>query len=128
MLPGAHASETCEKRVTQEDHESSWRDQGWILLLAGLVCLLHFIKELGWELVKRLISKGESLKVTLLNDQATLPVKGSQGAAGWDLASSVQVSLQPGERRLVPLGLAIDVPLRLLRKDSPSKLFGSSRN
>ena len=110
LLPGAQASETCERKVTEEDRNASWGDQGWILLLAGLVCVLHFIKELGWELVKRLISKGESLKVTLLNDEATLPTKGSPGAAGWDLASPVHCSLQPGERRLVPLGLAVEIP------------------
>ena len=54
--------------------------------------------------------KEDALKVTLLNDQATLRCKGSQGAAGWDLASSIEVSLQPGERRLIPLGLSLEVP------------------
>ena len=111
LLPGAQAAETCERRENSgEDNAASWADQGWIVLLAGLVCLLHFLKDLGWELFKRLLTKGESMKVTLLNDQASLPVKGTPGAAGWDLASSVQVTLQPGERRLVPLGLLLEVP------------------
>ena len=109
LLPGAHASDTCETKETRGE-TGSWADQGWILLLACLVCVLHFIKELGWELCKRLLSKEESLKVTLLNDQAILPCKGSRDAAGWDLASTVEVGLQPGERRLVPLGLSLEVP------------------
>ena len=59
------------------------------------------------------------LKVHLLNDQATLPVRGSPGAAGWDLASSAQVSLQPGERHLVPLGLSLEVPPGCYGRSAP---------
>lgn len=106
LLPGAQAAEVCEAAETK----GSWADQGWILVLAGLVCILHLVKDLGWELLKRLLSKEDSLKVTLLNDQASLPVKATAEAAGWDLASSVEMTLRPGERRLVPLGLSLEVP------------------
>ena len=111
MLPGAQAAGTHGTKETRgEVEEGGWGDQAWILLLAGLVCLLHMAKEMGWELFRRLFARKESLKVFLLNDQATLPVQGSSGAAGWDLASSVQVTLRPGERRLVPLGLSLEIP------------------
>ena len=63
------------------------------MMLAGLVCLLHFVKDLGWSLAKKLLSKEETLKVTLLNDQAHLAVKGMAQAAGRDLASSVRTQL-----------------------------------
>ena len=106
LLPRAQAAEVCE--VTEA--RGSWADQGWTLVLAGLVCIIHFVKDLGWGLLKRLMSKEESLKVTLLNDQASLPVKGTSEAAGWDLASAVEVTLHPGERRLVPLGLSLEIP------------------
>ena len=111
LCPGAKAAETYEIRENRGESEAgTWPEQGWIVLLAGLVCLLRFARELGWRMIKRLLSKEESLKVVRLNDQASLPVRGSQDAAGWDLASSVQVTIQPGERRLVPLGLSLEIP------------------
>ena len=87
MVPTAAASETCEIRESRDSAESgSWADQGWILILAGLVCILHLVKDLG-ELVKRFVKKGECAKVTLLDEKAALPVRGTPGAAGWDLAA-----------------------------------------
>ena len=34
----------------------------------------------------------------------------ASGADGWDLSSSVSLEVQPGERRLVPVGLAVELP------------------
>ena len=52
----------------------------------------------------------EQLKVKLLDDQASLPTRASSQAAGWDLASSCYVELKPGERKLVPLGISVELP------------------
>lgn len=85
FLPKSQAAETCEIKETRgEQHTGSWADQGWLLTLAGLVCFLHFLKEMGWELAKKLFSKKEQLKVKLLDDQASLPTRASSQAAGWD--------------------------------------------
>ena len=84
LLPGPTASETCEIKEARNDAESgSWADQAWLVMLAGLVCLLRVIKDLGWELVKRVFGRREQLKVKLL---------------------------APGERKLVSLGLALELP------------------
>lgn len=39
-----------------------------------------------------------------------LPERGSPGDAGWDLRSTVDVELGPGERALIPTGIAIALP------------------
>jgi dUTP pyrophosphatase len=41
---------------------------------------------------------------------AQLPVRGSELSAGADLACLEPVTLQPGERRLVPTGLILEIP------------------
>ena len=84
-------------------------DLGW-LLLAGLVCLLHFIKEVGVDMVRRLLAGQENFKVKLLHDDAVAPQKGSGEAAGWDLSTTMPVRIEPGERRLLSTGLAMEIP------------------
>jgi len=45
-----------------------------------------------------------------LDDSVPLPAYQTPGAAGFDLASSVDLVVQPGEVTLVPTGLVIGVP------------------
>ncbi|HMG76926.1 MAG TPA: dUTP diphosphatase [Pyrinomonadaceae bacterium] len=52
----------------------------------------------------------ECLSFKRLDPKATLPTRGSASAAGLDLYSIEAVSLQPGERRLIKTGLAVDIP------------------
>lgn len=58
LLPVSQAAEHCEAGEARHSSSTSglWADQGWlllVLLLAGLVCLLHVVKDLGWEMVRR---------------------------------------------------------------------------
>ena len=111
LLPTTQAAETCEIKETRgEDAASSWADQGWVLLLAGLVCLLHIIKDVGWEMAKRLCGRKDQLKVKLLSEQASLPSRMSTNAAGWDVSAASSVEIAPGDRKLIPLGLAFEMP------------------
>ncbi len=48
--------------------------------------------------------------VQVLDDGAPLPAYARPGDAGADLATRVDVTLQPGERALVPTGVAIAIP------------------
>lgn len=48
--------------------------------------------------------------VRLLDPRAVLPTRAHTGDAGLDLSVLDAVSLEPGERRLVPTGIAIAVP------------------
>jgi len=55
-----------------------------------------------------------TLRVTLLRASAELPVRATAGAAGLDLRACLDapVTLAPGERALVPTGIAIALPAR----------------
>ena len=50
------------------------------------------------------------LRVRRLRPQATLPARAYQGDAGVDLAACERVELGPGERAVVPTGLAVEIP------------------
>ena len=53
-----------------------------------------------------------SLRVKALRENAALPAYGSDFAAGADLCACIEGpwAFQPGETRLVPTGLAVEVP------------------
>lgn len=50
------------------------------------------------------------IKIKRLHDTAELPQRGSDLAAGADLSCVEAFSLEPGERRLIPTGLAAEIP------------------
>ena len=50
------------------------------------------------------------VRITRLDRAVALPEYQTSGAAGFDLASSVDMTVQPGEVALVPTGLVIEVP------------------
>ncbi|MEP7340762.1 MAG: dUTP diphosphatase [Acidobacteriota bacterium] len=50
------------------------------------------------------------IKIKRLHPAATLPAQGSPLAAGADLSCVEAFTLAPGERKLVPTGLAVEIP------------------
>lgn len=48
--------------------------------------------------------------VTRLDPDMPVPQRESPGDAGWDLRARVDVHLEPGERALIPTGIAIALP------------------
>src|SRR5207302_9751473 len=50
------------------------------------------------------------LPVRRLRADATLPARAYTGVAGFDLAACERVELGPGERAIVPTGLAVAIP------------------
>ena len=50
------------------------------------------------------------LPIVRLRDEATLPARAYAGDAGLDLATCERVELAPGERAVVPTGIAVAVP------------------
>lgn len=50
------------------------------------------------------------LRVTRLRDDAHLPRQAYAGDAGLDLAACERLTLQPGERAVVPTGVAVAIP------------------
>eukprot|EP00208_Stichococcus_sp_RCC1054_P008874 CAMPEP_0206150032 /NCGR_PEP_ID=MMETSP1473-20131121/38089_1 /ASSEMBLY_ACC=CAM_ASM_001109 /TAXON_ID=1461547 /ORGANISM="Stichococcus sp, Strain RCC1054" /LENGTH=184 /DNA_ID=CAMNT_0053547521 /DNA_START=93 /DNA_END=647 /DNA_ORIENTATION=- len=51
-----------------------------------------------------------ALRVKRLSDKATLPVRGSAGAAGYDLASAKDMEIPARGRAVVPTDLSIAIP------------------
>lgn len=56
------------------------------------------------------VAEALDLEVKLLHPDAQAPTRGRDGDAGYDLRSVEGFVLSPGERRLVPTGIAIAVP------------------
>ncbi len=52
----------------------------------------------------------QCVRVKKLREGARLPARGSEFAAGADLSCIEPFTLQPGERRLIPTGLAFEIP------------------
>ena len=48
--------------------------------------------------------------ITRLRDDARLPTQAYEGDAGLDLAACEGVTLDPGERAVVPTGIAVEIP------------------
>lgn len=51
-----------------------------------------------------------SLKIKKLSVQATIPTRGSSGAAGYDLYSSEAFVVLPGRRGVISTGISIQLP------------------
>jgi dUTP diphosphatase len=51
------------------------------------------------------------LRVTRLCDDARLPTRAHEGDAGLDLHAAEAARLDPGERGMVPTGIAVEVPV-----------------
>ncbi|WP_432766744.1 dUTP diphosphatase [Phycicoccus elongatus] len=56
------------------------------------------------------VDADKRVAVRRLHPQAVLPAYARPGDAGADLASTARVTLEPGERALVPTGIAIAIP------------------
>lgn len=50
------------------------------------------------------------LHVKKLSDDAFIPQKGSQSAAGYDLVSPIDLIIEPHNKALIPLNIAIAIP------------------
>ncbi len=51
-----------------------------------------------------------SVKIKKIHPEAKLPARGTDASAGADLACLEAFTLVPGERKLVPTGLIIEIP------------------
>ena len=64
-MNGAQAAEACAADECEASGDAqgssstgSWADQGWLVFLAGLVCFLHVVMDVGWHYAKKLLFKG----------------------------------------------------------------------
>lgn len=56
------------------------------------------------------MSKTITLKLKKLNEELPTPAYANPGDAGLDLYAAKDVSLQPGQRAMIPTGIAIAIP------------------
>ena len=75
-----------------------------LLLGLGAMVIYKLISEVGMAVIRRIVAGEETqpeLKVKLLDEKAVEPSRGSDEAAGYDMATCRDFVLQPGESRLV---------------------------
>lgn len=53
------------------------------------------------------------IKTKILKENAKLPFKATEGSAGADLYACVdnEIVLKPNERKLIPIGIAVEIPM-----------------
>lgn len=51
-----------------------------------------------------------NIKIKLLNPNACIPARSNYGDAGWDLYSAARVTIAPGATKIIPTGIAMEIP------------------
>ena len=59
------------------------------------------------------------MKVIRLCENAVLPTRGSDGAAGYDLSSIESIILHPGSRKLISTGISVKLPSGVYGRVAP---------
>ena len=67
----------------------------------------------------------EKLKIMRVSEKAILPLRATEGSAGMDLSACLEepVTIAPGERMLIPTGIAIGLP----SKETVGLVYGPQR-
>lgn len=52
----------------------------------------------------------DTIKIKLLNGDAKVPVRKHAGDAGLDICSTIDCVIDPGERAIIPTGIAVAIP------------------
>lgn len=60
-----------------------------------------------------------NIKIKKLNDKAFIPTQTHKGDAGFDLYATERVVLRPFERRIVPTGISISIPMGYYGRIAP---------
>jgi dUTP pyrophosphatase len=69
---------------------------------------LNLIGEILLNLIYYFVNKNTSFKIKLLNENSKPPFKADPGAAGYDIFSTEDVRVKPGERALVSTGISCE--------------------
>ena len=85
-------------------------DWTWLLLLLSVLLLWEMFKSFSVEMIQSVLGYGNDMKVSLISPDATVPIKATSGAAGFDISCIEDFALGPGERKLVSSGLKIQLP------------------
>lgn len=69
----------------------------------------YFIKKIN-DILYYFLNSYITFKVKLIKYNSTLPFKADSGCAGYDVFSSEEILIEKGKRKLVPIGIAIEIP------------------
>ena len=70
----------------------------------------------------------DMVKIKLVNQQAKIPTRGSEGAAGYDLYSTQEGTLGPFERVCISTGVCMEIPAGCYGKVSPIRHGTATRH
>ena len=72
--------------------------------------LVEVIRRLGLKAVKKILGREDAVKVKLVREGASMPSRGSDGAAGWDVFAVQSFTILAGESLLVNTGVSLELP------------------
>ena len=58
-----------------------------------------------------------NIKIKLLNPNACIPARSNYGDAGWDISSAARVTIAPGATKIIPTGIAMEIPYGVVWAD-----------
>ena len=71
---------------------------------------MEVIRRLGLKAVKKILGREDAVKVKLVREGASMPSRGSDGAAGWDVFAVQSFTIPAGESLLVNTGVSLELP------------------
>lgn len=82
----------------------------WLLCIILLNAYVSFITTFNISSVN--ISSSRKVKIAKVRDSATIPTKGSDEAAGFDLYACLDeaICIEPGKTVMVPTGISVELP------------------
>ena len=71
------------------------------------------------ECVYSFIDYNISFKVRAVNENAIIPQKADSGCAGYDVYSTIDATIEPGTRMLIPIGVRAEIPRNYYLRVAP---------
>ena len=106
-LPGASGSATNGGESHGDGSSGDW---SWLVLVLSILAIWEVVKTYGMSVIKSVFGESHEMKVDLISPEASVPVRSTPDAAGFDISTVEDFTINPGEHRLVPTGLRLQLP------------------
>jgi len=83
--------------------KKSWNQHDFIFSNAQLEDFIKTLQEVNANVIDN------RFKVQLLNSSAIMPVKSTEGSSGFDMATPMDIAIQPGGQLMIPMGFRIEI-------------------
>ena len=104
---------SCVKGAAAQGPEAQEDGIGTAFLIAVIVLVYILgegMKRFGSMAFRRLLGAEDVVRVKVVREGATVPTRGSDAAAGWDLYAVEDLRVPVGESALVNTGIAVELP------------------